>query len=203
MKNLNSFTKAKRIVVGLSGVAVLFCSIYLSKQGVGFTGDLWWMGLIIAVSLSCSEFMFNDSFDELTWTVIALGLGAYVYSINTNIIGFYFYRGTPGTLLTNFDWTNFMGGIFMDVYPEMAIAWALGAGKVGDFLGNVVKTWNHPEQMTAPSSHRKQTSLQPEIFSKIKNNRRVPAAEFNDNFIIPSDQEIVENPDLYPIPYEH
>ena len=135
---------------------MLACSIFLSKQGVGFDTSLWWIGATIAVSLSCSEFMFNDQFNELSWTAVLLGLGAYIYSIHTNIVGFYFYRHIDGTLFSNFDPTNFFGGIFMDVYPEVAISWALGYGKVGDLLGNLVRTWRNPESMTtgedAPST---------------------------------------------------
>src|SRR5688572_6740701 len=98
-----SFDKFKRFLAVASGISILGCSIYLSKEGVGFTGDIAWMGLVVAIALCCSQLIFNGRFTELTWTGIALGLGAYIYSINTNIDGFYFYRHIEGTLWTNFD----------------------------------------------------------------------------------------------------
>jgi hypothetical protein len=117
-----------------------------------------WIGLVIAIALFCAELMFNASFDELSWTAVILGLVSYVYSIHTNIVGFYFYRGMVGTLFTNFDMTSFGGGIFMDVYPEVAIAWALKEGKVGDWIGNIIKTINESEKLGEQSYERKDSS---------------------------------------------
>ena len=149
MEQDGKFTEIKRKVVGASGIALLGCSIYLSKQGVGFVGDLWWMGLVVAVSLTCAELMFNSSFEELSWTMVVLGFGAYFYSIYTNIVGFYYYRHTGDfDLVANFNMTNVAGGFFMDVYPELAIAWAMNESKIGDLFGNLVKTYKNPGQLT-------------------------------------------------------
>ncbi len=151
MQTDGNFTVLKRWLIGLSGIGIAVCSLILTKQGVGFTGDLAWMGTMVALALFCAELMFNSNFEELNWTIILLGLGAYLYSIWTNIEGFYFYRATEGILWTNFDITNFGGGIFMDVYPELAIAWALKESKIGDLLGNFVKTLRDPDKLTQPA----------------------------------------------------
>jgi hypothetical protein len=152
------FDKLKRWVIGISGVGMAIASIILSKQGVGITGDLAWIGTVVALSLFCAELMFNSNFDELNWTILFLGLGAYIYSIWTNIQGFYFYREIEGTLFTNFDTTSFFGGVFMDVYPELAIAWAMGASKIGDLIGNVVKTSKDPDKLTQAKSSTNNTN---------------------------------------------
>lgn len=148
----DGFEKIKRVIIGISGIAMAIASIVLSKQGVGITGELAWIGTVVAISLFCAELMFNSNFDELNWTILFLGLGAYIYSIWTNIQGFYFYRGIDGTLFTNFDITSFFGGLFMDIYPELAIAWAMGASKIGDLIGNVVKTSKNPDKLTQVKS---------------------------------------------------
>jgi len=140
----------KRWIVGLSGVGVAICSVILTKQGVGITGDLAWMGMVVAIALFCAELMFNSNFEDLNWTIIALGLGAYLYSIWTNIEGLYFYRQIEGNLWSHFDTTNFGGGLFMDIYPELAIAWAMKESKLGDLLGNIVKTAKNPDKLTQP-----------------------------------------------------
>lgn len=145
-----NFTKLKRWMIGLSGVLVAICSLILTKQGVGIGGELAWMGTAVAFALFCAELMFNSNFDELNWTIIVLGLGAYFYSIWTNIEGLYFYRTIEGNLLSNFDITNFGGGLFIDVYPELAIAWALKESKIGDLFGNFVKTLQNPDKLTEP-----------------------------------------------------
>ena len=147
-----NFGTMKRWLIGVSGVCMAVASVILSKMGVGISGDLAWIGTVVAVSLFCAELMFNSNFDELNWTILALGLGAYLYSIWTNVQGFYFYRGVEGTLFTNFDVTSFFGGVFMDIYPELAIAWAVGESKIGDLIGNIVKTSNDPSKLTTKNS---------------------------------------------------
>jgi hypothetical protein len=168
------FDKLKRWVIGISGVGMAIASIILSKQGVGITGDLAWIGTVVALSLFCAELMFNSNFDELNWTILFLGLGAYIYSIWTNVQGFYFYRGIEGTLFTNFDTTSFFGGIFMDVYPELAIAWAMGASKIGDLIGNVVKTSKDPDKLTQAKSSTNNSSSQ---------NKNIQSAKIRDDVI--------------------
>lgn len=142
------FTRIKRWVIGISGFLIAYCSIMLTKQGVGLTGDMAWMGTAVALGLFCAELMFNSNFDELNWTILLLGLGAYLYSIWTNIEGFYFYRGIEGNLWTNFDVSNLGGGLFMDIYPELAIAWAMKESKIGDLFGNLFKTAKDPDRLT-------------------------------------------------------
>jgi len=59
-------------------------------------------------------------------------------------MGFYALRGTASV----YDWMNISGGIFMDVFPETAIAWALGAIKTGDLFGNLFSVMNNPDSVT-------------------------------------------------------
>lgn len=154
MTTNGNFTRFKRFLAGISGIAVLITSMYLSKEGVGFPPEMVIFGWIIAVALSSAEFMFNSSFDELNWTMILIGLGAYIYSIYTNVRGFMFYRGVE-----HYDATSIFGGLFMDVYPELAIAWALKESKVGDLLGNIMKSFDKPESLTDAKSPKKVSSV--------------------------------------------
>jgi hypothetical protein len=142
------FTNLKRWLVGLSGIGVLYVSIIFSKEGMQIQGQYAWMGFVIAIALSCAEFMFNSNFESLNWTIFVVGIAAYAYSIWTNITGFYVNRQMVGTLFTQFDLTNLFGGIFLDVYPEVAIAWALKESKIGDLIGNAIKTARKPGTMT-------------------------------------------------------
>jgi hypothetical protein len=154
-RNDGNFTRLKRWIIGLSGVGIAYCSIILTKQGVGITGELAWMGTVVALALFCAELMFNSNFEELNWTILLLGLGAYIYSIWTNVEGLYFYRHISGNLFSNFDVTNLGGGMFMDIYPELAIAWALKESKIGDLFGNLIKSAQNPEKLTQ-SQHQTQ-----------------------------------------------
>lgn len=162
MQSDGNFTIMKRWLVGLSGMGVAVCSVILTKQGVGIAGDLAWMGTVVALALFCAELMFNSNFEDLNWTIIALGLGAYCYSIWTNVQGLYFYRGIEGNLWSHFDTTNFGGGLFMDIYPELAIAWAMKESKLGDLLGNIVKTAKNPDKLTQQGKPAQQQSQKPQ-----------------------------------------
>lgn len=197
----DSFDKGKRWLIGLSGVGMAAASIILSKQGVGITGDLAWIGTVVAISLFCAELMFNSNFDELNWTILFLGLGAYIYSIWTNIQGFYFYRGIEGNLFSNFDITSVFGGLVMDIYPELAIAWAVGASKIGDLIGNVVKTSKDPDKLTQMKANVSKS--QPEIRSassihKPSNNPNVNPAPRPSS----SNANSSKHPTYHPISYE-
>lgn len=178
MMNEGNFTKMKRWIIGISGVAIAYCSIIMTKQGVGITGELAWMGTVIALSLFCAELMFNSNFDDLNWTILLLGLGAYVYSIWTNVEGFYAYRNIEGNLLTHFDMTNLGGGMFLDIYPELAIAWAMKESKIGDLLGNLVKTSKNPSKLTQPAQGQPKPTQDkaPEFLTETKKNIPMPEA---------------------------
>lgn len=136
----------KRVLAFGSGVAVLYASIIFSRNGFEFKTDrtLAWVGVVLALAATSSEMMLNSSFQRLNWTIIALGISAYLYSIWTNIIGFQVLRAdeTPWSVI------GVIGGLFLDIYPEIAIAWSLEESKVGDLIGNIIKTIQGPEKVT-------------------------------------------------------
>lgn len=195
-KNM-TYKKFKIAVALLSSIAVGWVSITLSKEGIGFKDEGAWMGYAIAVALTCSQLIFTDAYEELSWTLLVLGFGGYIYSIHTNIVGVYEFRMTGGTLLTNFNLENFLGGIFIDVYPEAALAWALGAGKIGDALGNLVKTWLRPEELLR--TNKPATVVKTHIASQLPKKQKpvyVPPSPNNDEENEPDDWE--EEEDLVP-----
>ena len=138
-----NYDKFRRVVAFVFGVGVLLTSLYFSKAGFSFkveNQDIWWVGWVIAGAVSAAQFMFNTERKELDWTIVLVGLTAYVYSIWSNIQGWESLRGVQ-------DYMNWAGGIFMDVFPEKAIAWSLGAIKVGDFVGNIWSVLKNPEKL--------------------------------------------------------
>lgn len=181
MNNDGNFTKFKRFIAIVSGVWVGYASVFLSRKGIGFGDDLNWMAWGIAIALFCAEFMFNSKFEELSWTMIFIGVGAYLYSIGVNINGFYFYRGIEGNIWNNFDLTNFGGGLFMDVYPEIAIAWALRESKVGDFLGNILKAYNDPNKMIQQVTQNKPYQPVPQSIPRQEPKTERPIPQFQQN----------------------
>lgn len=138
-----NYDKFRRVVAFVFGVGVLLTSLYFSKAGFSFkveNEDIWWVGWVIAGAVSAAQFMFNTERKELDWTIVLVGLTAYIYSIWSNIQGWESLRGVQ-------DYMNWAGGIFMDVFPEKAIAWSLGAIKVGDFVGNIWSVLKNPEKL--------------------------------------------------------
>lgn len=139
-----------RWIAGFTAVLIAYGSAKLSVAGIGLGGDLWWLNWVIAIGLFVAEFMVNGEHKELNWLMLAMGTGAYAYSIATNIVGIEDYMKANGTLTTTGLGlvTMYAGGAFMDIFPELTLRWALGESKVGDLLGNLVKTYKNPEMLT-------------------------------------------------------
>lgn len=148
MKKQFSFSEWKKALAVISGVAIFLISAFNSKNGfVGATEGDWLLGMMgwaFALAATAAEFMFTSDFKRLNWSLIFLGVCAYVYSIWTNILGLQAWRGT----VIHYDMVNILGGIFMDIYPEAAIAWALGESKMGDMLGNLFRAARRGDELT-------------------------------------------------------
>lgn len=151
--NETKYMKVKKWLNGIAGVAMMVVSIIFSRNGFGFSadGNYWWVGWVMAVSATAAQFMLNSDWRKINATILLVALPAYVYSMYTNILGFYAMRGGTGNV---WDILNVCGGIFMDVYPEIAISWALGESKLGDMLGNLLNLWNNPQTITAQSGQK-------------------------------------------------
>ena len=123
---MDKYDGLKRFFNGALGVGMLIASIIFSREGFGFkTGDLWWVGLVLAMAATGSQLMLTSKFTDLNLGIVVLGVSAYAYSIYTNIIGIESLQEVKNSYLA---WG---AGIFLDIYPEMAIAWALKAAGRG------------------------------------------------------------------------
>lgn len=151
---VTNFSDWKKRLALVSGVLIFLISAFNSKNGfVGADQGDWLlaaMGWAFAVAATSAEFMFTSDFKKLNWSLIFLGVCAYVYSIWTNVLGLQTWRGTA----TQYDIVNILGGIFMDVYPEAAIAWALGESRIGDMLGNLVRAAGRSDELTDTGPRR-------------------------------------------------
>lgn len=141
MNQKSDMTRILKRVALFTGFATLAISIYFSYDGfdqsvsgsnAGYTVLAIVIGLTLAVVVSVVQFIFGTSYAELNWTLRFAGLAAYVYSIYTNYLGIKHILGAD-------DFMAISSALFMDVYPEPAIAWALGEALTGDFLGNLGK----------------------------------------------------------------
>jgi len=143
--NSGKFLKIKKALALITAVGVLWASIVFSKNGFNFetNSDYIWIGWLLAFAATSAEFMLASDFRKLNWSIVALGLAAYIYSIWSNIMGFQDLRGKDTT-----DIFSISASIFMDVYPEVTIAWALGESKLGDVLGNLYRSMTNPETVT-------------------------------------------------------
>lgn len=151
--NQGQLTKWVRVLVSASAVLCLYGSAKLSVAGIGLGGDLWWMNWVLAASFTLSQFVVNGSYEkELNWTILLVGFGSYTASIWMNILGIYEYqdgvRADWAYVMENFEIGIFLLGMFIDVFPEMALRWAMGESRVGDLFGNLIKTAQHPEKLT-------------------------------------------------------
>lgn len=156
-----NFTIVKRWVAGLVGIGVLWGSIVFSRNGFQFetNSEYGWIGWLLAVATSAAQFMMTSDFRKINWSILLLGTAAYSYSIYTNIQGFHSLR----TELPPYDVINVLGSIFMDVYPEVAIAWALNESRLGDLVGNIIQSTQNPSQLTSRGGNIPQSQTKPII----------------------------------------
>lgn len=147
MNNDGKFTRAKKIFALLTGVLIGIISLQNSTNGFvsGSASQLLKaMGWSFSAACMAAQFMFASEFKKTNWTIIFLGGFAYLYSIPTNYIGLQTWNGVA----TDHNFVNAIAAIFMDVYPEAAIAWALGESKMGDMFGNLVRTVQRKDELT-------------------------------------------------------
>ena len=141
MKQTSEMTRILKRVALFTGFATLVISIYFSYDGFdqsvsganeGYSSLAVIIGLTLAVVVSVVQFIFGTAYSELNWTLRFAGLAAYVYSIYTNYLGIKHILGAD-------DFMAISSALFMDIYPEPAIAWALGEALTGDLAGNIGK----------------------------------------------------------------
>jgi hypothetical protein len=127
----------------LVGLGILGISMYWSQDGFnfntagdsGYTNEAVFIGWFLALAVTVIQFVFSSNFRELNMSLILLGAIAYIYSIDTNVMGILHFMGSKQDVW----WARGLG-FLLDATAEPLIAWSLGVSRDGDFLGNIVKT---------------------------------------------------------------
>jgi hypothetical protein len=169
MNKQDKYKSLKKFLAVITGLLVLYVSWILSAQGFALSKEAIWIGYVIALAVTSAELIFNTRVRELNWTIVVVGVLAYTYSIYTNIAGFFsnsyiqFGMNVP-TLIAC------LAGAFIDVYPEMALAWAFDASLDGDFVGNLAKVVGDGKLVNP-----EQSNISPEIHSKLPKRREASA----------------------------
>jgi hypothetical protein len=157
----DKYLGTKIVFARVFGILVLIVSAIFSQSGFGFSEpNLAWVGWILAGAVTVAQLIFNTKLEKLNWTIATVGIMAYVYSIYTNIVGFYAIKGTS-FVLNGDAIIPILGSVFLDIFPEMALAWSFGASSDGDVIGNLKKLADDPR----PFSEK----MQPQIPEQIRN----------------------------------
>lgn len=163
MKQTSEMTRILKRVALFTGFATLIISIYFSYDGFdqsvsganeGYSSLAVIIGLTLAVVVSVVQFIFGTAYSELNWTLRFAGLAAYVYSIYTNYLGIKHILGAD-------DFMAISSALFMDIYPEPAIAWALGEALTGDLAGNIGKIMFGETKKPAQNDYLNKPQYQP------------------------------------------
>ena len=144
----DTWTWWKRQIAKIVAILIFLVSIYFSYRGFGFVSnnpDSWWVGLILAITFTCAELVFNTNIVGHNLTTYIGGIVAYSYSGITNVFGLFILQGYSLTELTHPNAGMFfvflidiLGGIFFEIYAEPLFAWGMQS-RSGDFFGNVFK----------------------------------------------------------------
>ena len=147
----DKYLRTKIFFAKITGIAVLVVSMQFSQNGFGFKEEsIALAGWVLAIAVTVAQFVFNSRVRNLNWTITFLGIVAYVYSIWTNLIGFYNYQGKTLTLETLLDFSALLpvfASAFMDIFPEAILSWAFNSAGEGDLIGNVVAVANDPNSI--------------------------------------------------------
>lgn len=139
MKSRSDLTRIIKRISLITGILILLISVQFSYDGFdqrisgandGYSTLAIFIGYTLAVVFSVIEFIFGTSSRELNWTLRCIGVFAYGYSIYTNYLGIKHLLGADEFMA----WTL---AVVIDVFPEPAIAWALGESLTGDLIGNI------------------------------------------------------------------
>ena len=163
---MDKYLETKKKLAKLMGYSVLLVSFKLSADGFGFrTEDSLFIGWILAFAVTTAQLIFNTSVRKLNWTIVVVGVVSYAYSIWTNIMGFYVYRGAEEIVwdLSVNTVISVFGGLFVDVFPEMSLAWGYNAGQDGDLIGNLAKLGQVDEKTKDVPVSRHETENVPEF----------------------------------------
>lgn len=153
----DKYLRTKIFFAKITGIAVLIVSMQFSQNGFGFKDqNIAYAGWILAVAVTVAQFIFNSKVRSLNWTITVLGVMSYVYSIWTNIIGFYQYQGIPINLFSTDAILPVLASIFLDVYPETSLAWSFNASGDGDLIGNIMAVTNDPNSIFAKNQNNSQ-----------------------------------------------
>lgn len=163
MNNESSMEHTLKNGAKLLGLLLLAISIYLSYDGFdqGVTGGntsysslAKIIGLVIAVTMACIQFIFSSRYEQLNTTLKGAGLISYVYSIWTNYLG-------AKHLLQMDDGMAWATAFAMDIVPEPMIAWSLGDAMKGDVLGNLGKWFTGYQPKPQQNQPKQDQNTQP------------------------------------------
>lgn len=160
----DKYLRTKIFFAKITGIAVLVVSMQFSQNGFGFKEEkIALAGWILAIAVTVAQFVFNSRVRNLNWTITFLGIVAYVYSIWTNLIGFYNYQGKTLTLETLIDFSALLpvfASAFMDIFPEAILSWAFNSAGEGDLIGNVVAVANDPNSIFSKNQNNSNNNTQ-------------------------------------------
>lgn len=160
----DKYLKTKIFLAKITGIAVLVVSMKFSQNGFGFRGeDIASAGWVLAIAVTVAQFVFNSRVRNLNWTITVLGIMAYIYSIWTNIVGFYAYQGKIATVDTLMAFDAILpvfASAFMDIFPETILSWAFNSSGEGDLIGNVVAVAKDPNSIFSKNQNSSNNNSQ-------------------------------------------
>lgn len=130
-----------RIMAILIATLLWTISVFFSQDGFRISvPTMSWIGLILAISVTVIELVWNQEGFGHNVTITTVGLAAYAYGIWTNVVGILNAQGvSPGMLTDDPAKIAFPAilGFFLEITPEPLIVWAFIGINAEDLLSHL------------------------------------------------------------------
>jgi hypothetical protein len=141
--NMEHYQKILKVMAGGIACMLWVVSAFFSNLGFNISvPEMSWVGILLAISITVIEMVWNHEGFYHNWTIAIGGLAAYTYGIWSNVIGI---MGAQGIMTLDGVLNDPIKlllpvclGVFLEITPEPLLLWAIVGRNNEDLLSHVL-----------------------------------------------------------------
>lgn len=141
-----------RICAFVAAISLWGVSVYFSQDGFGIkVPNLNFVGIILALSVTVIELVFNRDGTRHNYTLLLAGMLAYSYGVWSNVIGIMAAQGNGLELSQEMIFPIILA-LFLEIVPEPLMLWSLMGVNFDDLLSKMFSRQSEPGLRIPPSN---------------------------------------------------